>query len=114
MIPKKLPKLPKKIFNQEWIITIEQGISEDGEPLPVATANAKCWFSGKAYQVMNAEKQLIRLEGKLIALGNLFPDLSEISVGEASKQDQKAYKIYRCERLLNPDGSVYATILELM
>jgi len=115
MIPNKLPQLPKKLFNQDWTISFNQdGISEDGEPLTAVTVDAKCWYSGKAHQVMNAEKQIIRLEGTLIALGDLFPTLHEISTGIAKKDEQKAHKIYKCERPLNPDGSVYATVLELM
>lgn len=114
MIPNKLPKLPKKLFNQDWTISIDQeGISEDGEPLTAVTVTSKCWYSGKAHQVMNAEKQIIRLEGTLIALGDLFPTLSAIATGTANKGDKK-HKIYKCERPLNPDGTVYATVLELM
>ena len=114
MIPNKLPPLPKKLFNQEWTISIDQeGISEDGEPLTAVTVSAKCWYSGKAHQVMNAEKQIIRLEGTLIALGDLFPTLSVIATGIAQKEDEK-HKIYKCERPLNPDGTVYVTVLELM
>jgi hypothetical protein len=115
MLPNKLPRLPKALFNQDWIITINQsGISEDGEVLPTVMVDAKCFYSGKAHQVMNAEKQIIRLEGSLIGLGDLFPDLPEISTGTAKRNGQKSYKIYKCERPLNPDGSVYATVLELM
>lgn len=115
MIPNKLPPMPKKLFNQDWTITINQdGLSEDGEPLTAVTVTSKCWYTGKAHQIMNAEKQLIRLEGTLIALGDLFSTLPEISVGTAQKGEQKAHKIYKCERPLNPDGSVYATVLELM
>ncbi len=114
MIPAKLPKLPKKIFNQEWAISINQeGISEDGEPVAAITVTARCWYNGKARQVVNAEKQIIRLEGTLIALGDLFPEMQIVASGTAQKGDNK-YKIYRCERPLNPDGTVYATILELM
>jgi hypothetical protein len=115
MIPNKFPKLPKKLFNQEWTVSIDQkGISEDGEPLTAATvSDKKFWFNGKRKQVINAEKQIIRLEGTLIALGDLFPDQDAISTGIATK-GEKAYKIYRCQRPLNPDGSVYATVLELM
>lgn len=114
MIPNKLPKLPKKLFNQDWTITIDQeGISEDGEALTVEIVKAKCWYSGKAHQVMNAEKQIIRLEGTLIALGDLFPTLSTIATGTA-QNGAKTHKIYKCERPLNPDGTVYATVLELM
>jgi hypothetical protein len=115
MIPNKLPQLPKKLFNQDWTISIGEGsINEDGEPAYDATVSAKCFYSGKAHQVMNAEKQIIRLEGTLIALGDLFPSVSVICTGIAQKGEQKPYKIYRCERPLNPDGSVYATVLELM
>lgn len=114
MMPDKLPQLPKKLFNQDWSINVElNGLNEDGGPLIGPTVTAKCFYSGKAYQVMNAEKQIIRLEGKLIALGDLFPTLSVIAKGTAIKGDKK-HKIYKCERPLNPDGSVYATILELM
>lgn len=115
MIPKKLPPMPKKLFNQDWAISIGEGkLSEDGEVVYEATVDAKCWYTGKAHQIMNAEKQIIRLEGTLIALGDLFPALPEISTGTAKKGEQKAHKIYRCERPLNPDGTVYATVLELM
>ncbi len=115
MIPNKLPKLPKKLFNQEWTISIGEGsISEDGEPVYEATNTEKCFYSGKSHQIMNTEKQIIRLEGTLVALGDLFPDLSEISTGIAQRGMERKYKIYRCVRPLNPDGSVYATIMELM
>ncbi|HHV13210.1 MAG TPA: hypothetical protein GXX75_23330 [Clostridiales bacterium] len=114
MIPDKLPMLPKKIFNQDWTITVDQELSEDGYTPPADPVAEKCWFSGKAYQVMDAEKHIIRLEGVLVALGDLFPDIPEIAKGTAQKGAGKAYKIYRCQRPLNPDGSVYATVLELM
>lgn len=114
MIPNKLPKLPPKLFNQDWTISIDrEGISEDGEPLTAVTVATKCWYNGKAHQVINAEKQIIRLEGTLTAMGDLFPTLSVIATGMVSKGD-KTHKIYKCERPLNPDGSVYATVLELM
>lgn len=114
MIPNKLPQLPKKLFNQTWTISIDQeGLSEDGEPLTAVLVISKCWYNGKAHQVMNAEKQLIRLEGTLIALGDLFPTLSVVATGTVNRAG-KAHKIYKCERPLNPDGSVYATVLELM
>lgn len=114
MIPNKLPRLPKKLFKLGWTISIDQeGISEDGERLTAVTTSPECWFSGKAYQVLNAEKQLIRLEGSLIALGDIFPALEKIATGTATNGAKK-YKIYKCERPLNPDGTVYATVLELM
>lgn len=114
MIPNKLPQLPKKLFNQDWTISIElNGISENGGPLVGPIVTPKCFYSGKSYQVMNAEKQIIRLEGKLIALGDLFPTLVEIATGTATKGTVK-HKIYKCDRPLNPDGTVYATIMELM
>lgn len=113
MIPNKLPPLPKKLFNQDWTVTIDrEGISEDGEII-TAEVSAKCWFNGKAYQTFNTEKQLIRLEGSLIALGDIFPSLENIASGTVQSGFKK-YKIYKCNRSLNPDSTVYATILELM
>ncbi len=114
MIPDKLPQLPKKLFNQDWAIAIDQELNEDGYTPPAATLTAKCWFSGKAYQIMDAEKHIIRLEGVLVALGDLFPVIPVIAKGTVRKDTGRAYKIYRCQRPLNPDGSVYATVLELM
>ncbi len=114
MIPDKLPMLPKKIFNQDWTVTIEQELSEDGYTPPAAIITAKSWFSGKAYQVMDAEKHIIRLEGVLVALGDLFPAMPVIDKGIAQKGAGRVYKIYQCQRPQNPDGSVYATVLELM
>jgi len=114
MIPNKLPQLPKKLFNQKWTISIEiESTGENGGPINGPVVTPKCFYSGKSYQVMNAEKQIIRLEGKLIALGDLFPELSVIATGMANRGDKK-HKIYKCERPLNPDGTIYCTILELM
>ncbi|PKM69177.1 MAG: hypothetical protein CVU95_00925 [Firmicutes bacterium HGW-Firmicutes-2] len=110
----KLPKLPPYLFNQEWEVNMDQdGLSEDGEPLSAVTVTSKFWFSDKPHQVMDAEKRLIRLEGTLTIPGDLFPAFAQLTTGTAIRGD-KSYKVYRCKRPRNPDGSVYATIMELM
>lgn len=114
MIKKKLPPIPKKLFNTPCSIVINQeGISEDGEPLEAFKLDTKCVFVDKAKQVMDAEKHLIRLEGQLILDGDIAPDLSIIATGTVTINDRE-YKIYRCSRPHNPDGSVHHTEIEVM
>ena len=113
MIPKKLPPIPKIAFTTPCHIVINQeGITEDGEPLKALELDAKCIFSEKARQIMNAEKKLVQLEGYIIIDGDIAPNIL-ITDGTVIIYT-KAYKIYRSERPRNPDGSVHHTKLELI
>ena len=114
MIPKKLPPIPKKLFNIPCTVVINQeGISEDGEPLEAITVETNCIFVDKAKQVMDAEKHIIRLEGQLILYGDIAPSISTLGSGTATVNDRE-YKIYRCYRPHNPDGTVHHTEIEVM
>lgn len=113
MISKKLPPIPKKLFNTPCKVVINnEGISEDGEPLEAVTIETKCIFVDKAKQVMDAEKHIIRLEGTLILDGDIAPGIT-IASGLASLNGN-TWKIYRCYRPHNPDGSVHHTEIEVM
>ena len=114
MIPKKLPPIPKVLFNMPCTLVIyQEGISEDGEPLEALTLETKCIFVDKAKQVMDAEKHIIRLEGQLILDGDIAPNISTLSSGTATVNGIE-YKIYRCCRPHNPDGSIHHTEIEVM
>jgi hypothetical protein len=112
MIPNKFPPMPKAIFNSTWTIILTSR-NDDGDLVELATKTESFNYSSKSYQVVNAEKEIIRLEGKLLAMGDIFPSVANISTGRAEKEGIK-HKIYKGEKVLNPDGTVYATILELM
>ena len=114
MIPTRLPLIPKALFNTSCTVVIgKDGISEDGEPLEALRVETKGIFIDKAKQVMDAEKHIIRLEGQLILDGDIAPELSIIGTGTATINDRE-YKIYRCYRPHNPDGTVHHTEIEVM
>lgn len=73
--------------------------------------DGKCWYDDKTKQVLDSERRLVTLAGKVILKGDIYPD-KEISgyvmLGE------KKNTIFRTARLRNPDGSVFSTELELI
>lgn len=112
MIPKKLKPIPKVLFNTPCYISINETINEDGEPVYETLYEGKCIAINKSKQVMDAEKHIIRLEGTLILDGDIAPGVT-VASGLASFNGV-AWKIYRCFRPANPDGSIHHTELELM
>ena len=112
MIPKKLRPIPKKLFNTKCYISINETINEDGEPVYESLYEGKCIVIDKAKQVMDAEKHIIRVEGTLILDGDIAPGIT-IASGIASFNGM-TWKIYRCYRPHNPDGTVHHTEIEVM
>lgn len=112
-IPNKLPRIPPKLFNIPCTIKVNEEISEEGEPQYSGTFEGNCIFVDKAKQVMNAEKQIIQLEGLLILPGDIFPTVDIIASGEVLVKN-RTYHIYRSHRPHNPDGSVHHTEIEVM
>lgn len=113
MLPSKLKPIPKVLFRTPCKVIIEDGITEDGEPNKLLDFSGKCVFVDKAKQVMDAEKHIIRIEGQLILDGDIAPSLSALATGIATING-RTYKIYRCYRPHNPDGSVHHTEIEVM
>lgn len=113
MIPRKLKPIPKALFKIPCHIVIEDGITEDGEPNKLLDFKGKCIFIDKAKQIMDTEKHIIRLEGQLIIDGDIAPNLPILATGTVTVNDRE-YKIYRCYRPHNPDGSVHHTEIEVM
>lgn len=113
MIPSKLKPIPKVLFRTPCNVEIEDGINEDGEPNKLLDFNGKCIFVDKAKQIMDAEKHIIRLEGQIILDGDIAPNLSTLATGTA-KVNNREYRIYRCYRPHNPDGTVHHTEIEVM
>lgn len=114
MIPDKLPNLPKAMFRTPCSIVINQeGLSEDGEQLESLIYTGKCCFSEKRKHIMNAEKQIIQLEGSAVLVGDIAPTLPSACTGTFTV-GVSTYSIYSLKRPRNPDGSVHHTSLELM
>ncbi|MDH6367554.1 MULTISPECIES: hypothetical protein [unclassified Breznakia] len=72
----------------------------------------KCNFQDEAYQILNAEKSLITLNGKALFNGDIAPGLATISNGFVIVHGEKR-QIYKGRKSRNPDGSVNFTTLEL-
>lgn len=113
MIPDKLPKLPKKLFKDDWTIIGEKDdLDDDGNTISLAEINCKAYFSGKPTHVLDKNKHLIRIQGVLIVLGDIYPE-EAVTQGSATFKGL-AYRIHSISRPKNPDCSVYATVMELI
>lgn len=100
----------------DWILVTpveihQTSINEDGEPEEKLIFNGKCNYSEKSKQIMNSERQLITLSGKIICKGDIAPQYSIIE-GYIKVNGVKK-NIYISSRPKNPDGSIFSTELEL-
>lgn len=100
----------------EWILNTplkvyQTELNEDGEPVATPLFDNKAFYEEKTKQVLDKERKLITLSGKVICKGDINPGkLIEgyVQVGDAKKN------IYKASRPHNPDGSVFSTELELI
>lgn len=93
---------PVKVFQE---IHGENGLEEQ------LIFDGKCCYDDKTKQVLDAERRLVVLAGKVIIKGDIYPykDISGyVMVGE------KKNTIFRAARPYNPDGTVFSTELELI
>lgn len=99
----------------KWLVNtpIEVWISEtntDGDYEEKKIFEGKCIYTDKSRQVLNAERQLIQLSGKVVIEGTIYNGPFEGYV----KVDGIKKKIYSIERPLNPDGTIFSTELSLI
>lgn len=95
-------KTPIKVYQTD--------LNEDGEPIEELIFDGLCCYDEKSRQVMDAERRLVQLSGKVIIQGDILPErLIEgyVMFGEIKRS------IFRAARPRNPDGSVFSTELEL-
>lgn len=110
---RKLP-FPSHLLNTQCVAKLNlEGLTEQGEPGAALTWEGKVIFFEKSRTTVTADNRIIRLEGQVIAKGDIAPSLEVISDGEVSVGG-RTYTVYRSERARNPDGSVHHTVLELM
>lgn len=100
--PMWILKTPIKVYQTE--------MSEDGEPVEELIFDGLCCLDEKSRQVLDAERRLVRLSGKVILEGDILPGKliqGFVEIGEDKRT------IFRSARPRNPDGSVFSTELEL-
>ncbi|MEF2969240.1 hypothetical protein V3851_26050 [Paenibacillus sp. M1] len=100
--PKWILNTPVKVYQTE--------INEDGEPVEELIFDGLCCYDEKSRQVMDAERRLVQLSGRVIVEGDILPDKliqGYVKFGKIKRS------IFRSARPHNPDGSIFSTELEL-
>lgn len=106
--------IPKWALNATVNVNIAgSGVSEDGEILPDLEITQKCNLQLKSSQSLDSKKQNIRTTGKAYFIGDICPNIKEISGGTLTHNGVN-YSINAGEKALNFDGSVNFTALELV
>lgn len=104
-------KLPFPDFLLNTPVKIVQSeINEDGETTKTVLYDGVSIYDEKSRQVLDEQRRLVTLTGKIIIKGDIHPgQLIEgyAEIGPAKKT------IYRAARIRNPDGTVFSTELEL-
>lgn len=105
----KLP-FPKWLSNTP-ITVFYECINQDGDCIEENVFDGECIYTNKSKQIMNAERQLITLSGKVVIEGDICP--SKHFEGYILIDNSKK-AVYSIEKPLNPDGSVFSTELNLI
>jgi hypothetical protein len=94
------------------VVSITNGIADDGSPNIVAEYSGKCFFDGSAKRIRNSDGSFTNLVGKAFFGRDIAPSVSflEGHIEILSKR----FKIYKGSKLFNPDGTVHHVELELV
>lgn len=94
---------PVKVYN-----TV---IDNKGEPTDVVMYDGLAIYDEKQKQVLDAERRLVVLSGKVIIEGDIAP---EQKIEGFVEIDGVTKSIFGAQRPRNPDGTIYSTELDLM
>ena len=112
----KWPELvPDAVCKTSITVRLCNGINSDGGPKYTTVYQGKCNYSEKSRQVLDAQRQLVRLEARALFNGDIAPgmDMSgKVIVSGAGTEITR--EIYSASRGRNPDGTVNFTQLELV
>lgn len=107
------PRLvPGRVCKTSCRVKLTDGFGEDSAPKVVLDLSLKCNWQDKPKQVLNAERQVIRLAGVALFDGDIAPEV-DILAGEVEIYG-KLWTIHQGSKCRNPDGTVNFTRLELM
>ncbi len=101
--PKWILNTPVKVYKTE--------LSEDGEPVESVLFDGLAFYESKSRQVLDAERRLVTLTGKVIIEGDINPGKPIEGIVKVEGQERI---IFQAIRPKNPDGTVFSTELELM
>lgn len=109
----KFPQLvPDRVCTTAVTVYRTEGLNRDGTKKHIVIFEGKCFYSEKAKQKLNAEKQIITLSGAALFNGDIAPD-SPVIDGYVDIGGRE-YKIYSSEKAKNVDGTVNYTRIELI
>jgi hypothetical protein len=101
---------PKWSANTPVEIWLED-VNQDGDYIKKKIFDGKCIYTDKSKQILDAQRQLITLSGKVIIEGDICPYNTfkgYVLINNVKKS------VYSLEKPLNPDGSVFSTELNLV
>ena len=111
----KYPKLVRpEVCRTKIHVEIEQeGVTEDGEPIPAYEADLLCNYQDSAKTVLTAEQKLVQLSGTALFDGDIAPDIPAISGGTVTVcgVERRIFQGWKCR---NPDGTVNYTRLDVI
>lgn len=101
--------IPVKMCRTDIHMELEQeGLQENGEPLPAIVYDGKCNYQDRAGTVFTAEKKLVEITGTALIPGDICPDMAAVSGGTAVVFGGKR-RIQQGIKARNPDGTVNYT-----
>lgn len=106
--------VPEWACNTPIHVYVEQeGLSEDGGPIPAFSNDLMCNYQDTAKTVLTAEGKQVQLSGIAMFHGDIAPELPALSGGSVTVFDNKR-RIFQGNKARNPDGSVNFTELRLI
>lgn len=107
LVPKKLCRTPIRVM------IYGEGLSEDGAPEAVFSADLKCNYQDTAKTVLTAEGKQVQLSGIALFPGDITPNQPALSGGEVVVYGVKR-TIFQGRKARNPDSTVNYTELRLI
>ena len=105
-------KFPFPHWSANTPVKVYQNIIDElGEPTEDVLFEGLAFYDEKQRQVLDAERRLVVLSGKVIIEGDIAPGKT---ISGYVKIDSDTKTIFGAQRPRNPDGSVYSTELDLM
>ena len=106
----KFPELvPDWVCTTPITLTIEgEGLDEDGSPILYDNLNLLCNYQDGGKVMLTEEQRIVMVSGRAYFNGDIIPDISNITSGDAMIFGEKR-EIMQGFKRRNPDGTVNHT-----